>query len=285
MAVGYPIRAVARLTGIPVDTLRAWERRYGAVTPDRDDRGRLYNDRNVARLKQLSRLVQRGHGIGSIASLTDAALRKLDHESSAVVSTSSDVDLSPVLQSIRAYDHGALEIALNRHAVLLPAEELVFSVVLPLMREVGRLWEAGALRPAQEHLISALVRNLLGALLRTMPQRRGAPVITFAAPPGERHELGLLCGALLAARAGYSSVYLGPDLPVDDIMHAATTVKAGTIVMAATCDISPASLKQLRKLKSGTNLWVGGLHGHQLAEAAGSRALQIDSLADLSSRL
>src|SRR6188474_1449923 len=73
----YPIRAVSRLTGIGIDTLRAWERRHGAVTPVRDDRGRMYTDADVARLRLLSQAVEQGHSIGRLAGLTDADLHRL----------------------------------------------------------------------------------------------------------------------------------------------------------------------------------------------------------------
>ena len=73
----YPIRAVSRLTGIGIDTLRAWERRHSAVTPIRDDRGRMYTDADIARLRLLRGAVEQGHSIGRLAGLTDAELRHL----------------------------------------------------------------------------------------------------------------------------------------------------------------------------------------------------------------
>ena len=76
-AAQFPIRAVARMTGLSVDTLRAWERRYQAVVPDRGDRGRVYTDRDVERLKLLAGLVANGHAIGSIAAKSDTALLRL----------------------------------------------------------------------------------------------------------------------------------------------------------------------------------------------------------------
>ena len=68
----YPIRAVSRLTGISIDTLRAWERRHDAVTPVRDERGRMYTDADVARLRLLRQAVEQGHSIGRLAGLTDS---------------------------------------------------------------------------------------------------------------------------------------------------------------------------------------------------------------------
>ena len=77
VAAQFPIRAVARMTGLSVDTLRAWERRYQAVVPERGDRGRVYTERQIDRLRHLAALVANGHSIGSIAELPDAALRTL----------------------------------------------------------------------------------------------------------------------------------------------------------------------------------------------------------------
>src|SRR3954463_7705609 len=82
-AAQYPIRAVAKLTGLGIDTLRAWERRHSAVTPVRDDRGPMYTDADIARLRLLRGAVEQGHSIGRLAALSDAALRHLAETASA----------------------------------------------------------------------------------------------------------------------------------------------------------------------------------------------------------
>ena len=84
-SASYPIRAVSRMTGIGIDTLRAWERRYRAVTPVRDDRGRMYTDADVARLRLLSGAVEQGHSIGRLAGLSNDELRDLCGAAGAVV--------------------------------------------------------------------------------------------------------------------------------------------------------------------------------------------------------
>ena len=78
MPVEYPIRAAAKLTGISLDTLRAWERRYKAVTPARTKRGRLYDESAIRRLLLLKGAVERGRSIGQVASLPDAELEELE---------------------------------------------------------------------------------------------------------------------------------------------------------------------------------------------------------------
>ena len=288
-ATSYPIRTVARLTGIGLDTLRAWERRYQAVTPARGERGRRYSARDVRRLTQLARLVGQGHAIGAIAKLPDAALRKLDVDAGAAgpaaASAPLSVDLTPVLEALSRYHLETVEHALNRYAVLLPSDELVFAVVLPLLREIGRRWAAGTLRPSQEHLASAVVRGVLGALLRTTPRRPATPVIVFATPPGEQHELGLLCGALLAAHAGYSAVHTGPGLPARDIAHAVVTLKARTLVLAATTPLDGSALHPLRRLPGAVDIWIGGEQHDHLRAAIGTRATALSSLEELAQRL
>ena len=278
----YPIRAVARMTGLSPDTLRAWERRYQVVTPRRDDRGRVYEDRDVERLKRLARLVDHGHAIGTIAGLSTAALDRLI-ENAAPESRGrmlDAVDLAPLVRAIKQYDLAAVETVLSRHAVLLPPDGLIFAVVLPLLREAGARWEAGTIRPSQEHLVSAIVRSILGGLLRTMPRPAEGKPLVFATLPGERHELGLLCGAVLAAHNSYAVTYLGPDLPAADLVHAVTARHASTLVISATMSESASvgEIRLLRRLDPEVALWLGGAGCAPLRHELGARARVIETL-------
>ena len=270
----YPIRAVARITGLSIDTLRAWERRYEAVVPKRGDRGRVYSDADIERLKQLAVLVERGHAIGTIAGLPGGELARLIDGSDALAAPrapSPAADLAPLLRALDRYDLAAIESALARHAVVLPIYELVFAVILPLLRELGERWEAGTLSPAQEHLVSAIVRSVLGGLLRSTMRAGGRAQVVFATPAGERHELCLLCAAVLAASAGYGLLYLGPDLPAADIAHAARTSGASGVVLGATTPgaVTRAEAKQLARALSDVEVWIGGPQAAALAGEMG----------------
>ena len=283
----YPIRAVARLTGISVDTLRAWERRYEAVAPGRSARGRLYTDADVARLKQLAALVGRGHAIGTIAGLSDAELGKLRASSDTHAPTRSALEaeapLDPVIEALDRYDLDAIETTLNRHAAVLPPRDLVFAVIVPLMREIGSRWESGRLRPSQEHLVSAIVRSVLGSQLRTVSRPQAAVRIVFATPSGERHELGLLSAAVLAASSGYGVVYLGPDVPAADVVHAATTTGARMVIVSATAPgaVTKAEARKLTALPPHITLLIGGPEAGSIVAAIGDRARPIEGLHDV----
>jgi DNA-binding transcriptional MerR regulator len=285
----YPIRAVARMTGLSLDTLRAWERRYEAVVPGRSDRGRLYSGADVARLTNLRELVGRGHAIGTIARLSDGDLTQLLEDTHARTPAAGDsavvADVRAVTAALEHYDLNVIEATLNRYAVLLPPNELVFAVVLPLLQAIGARWEAGTLRPAQEHLVSAIVRTVLGGLVRTIARPSTSSRIVCATPAGERHELGLLCAALLAASSGYGVVYLGADVPAADIGHAAATAGAQVVLVSLTTPgaVTPGELRSLAASLTGlppdVALWVGGPEAQRLLAAIGHRGRHVAELA------
>jgi DNA-binding transcriptional MerR regulator len=275
----YPIRAVAKMTGLSLDTLRAWERRYQVVTPARDQRGRLYDDRDVERLKQLARLVDEGHAIGSLSALTSTALAKLEVSQRAPV-RGGQVELAPLTRAMKQYDLQLVESMLNRHAAVLPPDALIFSVILPMLRETGARWEAGTIRPAQEHLVSATIRSILGALLRTIASPGGDEPMLFATLPGERHELGILSAAVLAAYAGRRVTYLGADVPAGDLVHAANATDASTLVLCATMPgvTSVRDVRVLRRLRPDVACWVGGPERARVRRELGTRARAIETL-------
>jgi DNA-binding transcriptional MerR regulator/methylmalonyl-CoA mutase cobalamin-binding subunit len=260
----YPIRAVARLTGISIDTLRAWERRYQAVVPERGERGRVYRDADVERLRSLDALVRRGHAIGTIAHLKDRELASLLARPEPTPPAAQAIDLSALIAALDRLDLPAIDSALSRFSILLPSSDFIEQAVLPLMREVGVRWQAGTLAPAQEHLVSAIVRTVLGGLLRTSP-RGSLPIVVFATPQGERHELGLLAAAVLSAQRGFNVIYLGPDLPAQEIAEAANRTAAAGIVMSVTIVDAHEQIARIRTLARKADIFIGG------AEAAGLR--------------
>ena len=169
METRYPIRAVAKITGLSLDTLRAWERRYKAVVPERSERGRQYGPEHIERLLLLNQLVQKGHAIGGIASRSDEELRGLlsEQPSQPVSVPAPPADmLAPILAAIESFDTLHASDELSRLAAVLSPRDLVYHVAVPLMREVGIRWHDGTLAIAQEHLVSQMLRTLLGSMMR-----------------------------------------------------------------------------------------------------------------------
>jgi len=280
----YPIRAVSKLTGISLDTLRVWERRYGAVKPARDARGRLYSAADVARLRRLTQALAAGHSIGRVASLSDARLQRLTAESAPAASMSvvgTAFDSSRLRRALARLDSSAIEQELSRLATVLAPIELVQGVLLPSLRVVGDEWHTSTGGISREHLMSATAGHLLGSFLRLHSTDAATTRLLFATPSHERHELGLLAAAMLAAARGLRVTYLGADLPAREIVHAARASAANVVVVGVTMDDRHRTtgrqlLSIARGLSANVEFWAGGPGARRHAQLLDRRGLVLD---------
>ncbi|MGE5816345.1 MAG: MerR family transcriptional regulator [Acidobacteriota bacterium] len=285
----YPIRAVSRLTGIGIDTLRAWERRHAAITPIRDDRGRMYTDADIARLRLLRAAVDHGHTIGRLAGLTDAELRHLAAAAGAsaaseVAPRRPSIDIAALTAALQKYDATAIDQQISRLASVLPPLELLREVLMPALAQVGEDWHQGPARIAHEHLMSSTMRNILGSFLRLYARPEASPRLLFATPAGERHEIGTLGAAMLAASSGLGVAYLGPDLPAREIVDSVTPAGAEVLVVGLTARSAGKARERelrtiVRELPKVVELWVGGRGAARYASIIASRGLVIGDYA------
>jgi len=282
----YPINVAARLTGVGIDTLRAWERRHRAIKPTRDDRGRMYADADLERIRLLRDGVANGHPIGRIAHLDEAALRGLAAAAARPAEKAADAPEWPaaargIVDALAALDLGALETLLGRAATLSRPPVLLRDVIVPALHAAGDEWRAGRLGMAHERLLSSLVRDLLGSLMRMHARSGVADRMIFATPAGERHEFGVLGAAVMAASGGLGTVYLGPDVPAAALIDIAATVDADVVALGVTGPDGslPAIAREVqtiaRSLPRDVELWLGGAAATGLA-ADHPRALAID---------
>jgi len=276
----HPIQVVARRTGLSPDVLRAWERRYAAISPTRTQGSRrLYTDEDIERLSLLKRATSSGRSIGQVASLPTDQLRALVSEDEAAGLTQTPPEGQPALAfatggsgpqahlerclaGVKALDVAALEASLD-HALVVHGPMVVMEeILIPLMREIGDAWQDGKLDVIHEHLASTVVRTFLGTLTRSQPPASAAPGIVIATPAGQRHELGSLIAAVTAVSAGWHCTYLGPDLPADEIAAGARGRGAKVVALGVSFPASdPAVADALRKLREelpGCPLLLGG---------------------------
>jgi DNA-binding transcriptional MerR regulator len=290
-SASYPIRAVSKLTAISIDTLRAWERRHSAVTPVRDDRGRMYTDADVARLRLLQGAVTRGHSIGRLAALSNEQLRTLlaAGEPAAVPATDptrgTSLDTAALVAVLHAYDASGIDHELTRLAAVLRPLELLQDVLMPVLAQVGDDWHRRRASIAHEHLMSSAVRTILGSFLRVYARPTVPARLLFATPAGERHELGTLGAALLAASCGLGVAYLGPDLPARDIVDSARPAGAQVLVLGlTTVPIGKTKEREhrakerelrtiVRDLPRDVELWAGGRGAERSASIIAPRGL------------
>lgn len=139
--------------------------------------------------------------------------------------------------AIDAYDGEAADAALSQLLSDLPLSDAVGQVVLPFLDQVGQRWEHGSLSVAHEHFASNLMRRQLWSVTAQASAEvwtADGPVVLLACPPGERHDLVLLCFALLLGETGARARYLGGDTPMTAIVAAARKTEADAVVLATT---------------------------------------------------
>ena len=238
----HPVRLVAQRTGLTPHVLRAWERRYGAVSPSRSEGGqRLYSDLDIERLRTLHRLGETGHAIAPLARLTLPELEQLARAEAAAQprvtgqapAAAPGGIMDEALAATSTLDAPRLQAALERAAIGLGVPAFLDQIAGPLLREIGRGWRDGRLGIAHEHFASAAVRRVLGWILRTYEVSGTAPRVVVATPAGQRHELGAMLAAAAAASEGWGVTYLGADLPAEDVLAAARQSHARAVALSA----------------------------------------------------
>ena len=217
MAIG----SLARRTGVPVDTLRAWERRYGVLRPTRTEGGqRRYGTEDVERVLWLAARVAEGQRISDAV----AALNALEHEGDAEAATTGPTDAlaARLSAAARQGDGPRVELELDRAFAALPLVQAMELVIFPALAELGRRWAEGEAVVVAEHLLSAATERRLASRLSAARRPRG-PIAIVACPSGERHAVGALCLAVLMAQDGWRISFLGADTPLgeaDSVAHA-----------------------------------------------------------------
>lgn len=295
---GYPIRAVSLMTGVGIDTLRAWERRYNAVTPQRDARGRVYSDDDVRRVRLLHDAVSRGYAIGRVATYTTEQLEQLPQTRTTRTrgagpsppAAVTGIGVSELIAATERFDAATVEGTLARAATMLTVPQLLREIVVPVLNEIGTRWHDGEAQIAHEHLLSASVRNVLGSLLRLHQAANRPDAILVATPSGEPHELGALGAAVLSASCGLGTIYLGPGLPAEEILSTLRIVHVDVVLLGVMgAGDSARAETEVHRIANGlpqaTELWLGGTAASRLASQLGGRALTVPTYDALEAQL
>jgi len=274
-AYQHAIQAVVQRTGLSAHVIRIWEKRYGAVVPERTGTNRrLYSDEQVERLGLLRQLTQAGQSIGAIATQPLERLRQIAGDTLGtavpVAGRTAGVAVDPAaallaagIAAVRELDAAALGATLRQAELQLGAQGMLQRFAAPLAQSLGELWRAGTITAAHEHFATAVLRVHLARSVGDFAARADAPVLVTATPAGQLHELGALLAAAAAANLGWNVVYLGASLPAAEIAGAAVQRKARAVALSLVYPhddpaLVPA-LELLRELlPASTALLVGG---------------------------
>ncbi len=280
----YPLRTAARLTGLSPELLRAWERRYEVVVPLRTPGGtRRYSAANLERLRLVKAAVDAGHRIGQVAKLEITELKRR----SAVGEGRSTGQFDEILSALDRLDDATSQRLLSFQLSTLAPSRFAREIAIPLVHEIGERWANGEMEIAAEHLATGILRSLLGSALQQTPSSILGPRVVFATPTGERHELGGLIAALTALGAGANPLYLGIEVPVEDLLSAVE--KAGAVALGLSLVTIPTSqaTRTILALREGLaapiHLWLGGSGASAIKLPGGVE--HIASLEDLEQRV
>ncbi|MGV1007245.1 MAG: MerR family transcriptional regulator [Dermatophilaceae bacterium] len=236
----YTIKQAAELTGVPIATLRAWERRYGVVAPPRTAGGyRLYDEPMIEAFRSMRALVQSGWAP------SQAAQQVQGSPEPAEPPVAAERDIARLRQAGADLDTDAVREALDEGFQRGTFEAVSDGWLMPAMHAIGEDWEAGRLSVAGEHLVANAVLRRLAAAYDTAARETAAPRVLLGLPPGVLHELGLFAFAVCARRAGLATTYLGANVPVQDWVTAVRIEQPDFVVIAAVRDDDVPALAQV----------------------------------------
>jgi DNA-binding transcriptional MerR regulator len=256
------ISAVERDTGLSKDTLRIWERRYGFPHPARDAHGeRIYPFDQVAKLRLIRRLMDRGHRPGKIIRLSPAELEQLSTQTSPL--TALAPEQRAFIDLIRAHDVDRLRLTLTQELMRQGIERFVLETVPLLNEAIGDSWMRGEIEIHEEHLYSQQIENILHNAIAALPMRGTHPRVVLTSLPGEQHNIGLMMVHALLALRGAACIPLGTEMPIPEIVRAAAAHEAEVIALSFSASfassIAADCLRELRTaLPSTVALWAGG---------------------------
>lgn len=217
----YSMKRASELLDIPVGTIRAWENRYGIISPIRSSGGhRLLSDEDLARLGFLKEQIEK-NGLK-----ISEAVERLKQSRSAPAEQAAappihgqmyDQLVDKLYAELIQFDSAQADQTIDLAFALYDVEDTLRYIFVPVLYRVGMEWEAGKIKVVQEHFASETIMRRLSALFRVFPINPGLPVVLAFCPEGERHHLGLLSFSLYLRKRGVNVLYAGPDTPLKEL--------------------------------------------------------------------
>ena len=235
MAV-YSIRELEKLSGIKAHTIRIWEKRYRLIEPHRTNTNiRYYTDANLKKILNVAVLNRQGMKISHIAMLSDLELKEaIMHETASTSSHETLVD--SLVVAMIDLDPYILNSIIEKSTSKIGFKETVTSVLYPFLHKVGLLWQSEKVNPAQEHLVSSLIRQKIIAATDKLPSTfdPNGKKFLLMLPEGEWHEIALLFAQYLLQEAKHDVIYLGQSVPYSDVLATGASIPFDYIMVSFT---------------------------------------------------
>lgn len=227
------IGEISRRSGVSAELLRAWERRYGLLRPQRSTGGlRLYSSGDLDRVRAMQRHMSQGLAAREAAALVGQATAEAARPRIEAPLFAPERARANLGDALEAFDEPRAQAVFDALLSVATLDTLLSHVVLPYLHDIGDRWERGELSVAQEHFASNVLRGRLLGLARGWGRNDG-PRALLACPEGERHDLGLIAFGLALRERGWRIDYLGPDTPVESLEEAARRTDPSVVVLSA----------------------------------------------------
>jgi DNA-binding transcriptional MerR regulator len=264
------IGELARRSGVSAELLRAWERRYGLVSPTRTDSGyRLYSAQDEARVAAMKAHLARG------LSAAEAAQLAIDGAGPRTPPRDPSDLAAELWSALDAFDDARAQAAFDQLVAAFSVETIARTAVLPYLRVLGERWREADASVAQEHFATGLLRARLLSLARGWDRGIG-PRAVLACPPGEQHDIGLVVFGLALRDRGWRITFLGPDTPIRTLAAAAQQLTPQAVVLSALIRDSLAAVSsEIARLAQEVPVHLAGAGADaRLAERTGAHLLE-----------
>jgi MerR family transcriptional regulator, light-induced transcriptional regulator len=232
----FNTKAVARETGVPADTFRAWERRYGTPQPQRTPGGhRLYSERDIAIIRWLRDRTNEGvnisHAVLLLTNTLDASAIAMPAGNDEARAIGQLID--EIVRALMNFDSTQADQILSEAFSIYPFEQVLLALIQPAMIDIGERWHRGEINVAIEHFATQFVRRKLASLLSIFEGSAHRATVVVGCAPGELHDLGALLSALFLVRRGWHVIYLGPQVPLFDLLETVRSVRPNMVCLSA----------------------------------------------------
>lgn len=261
----YTIKELEHLSGIKAHTIRIWEQRYNVLSPQRTDTNiRYYSDADLKTLLNISLLNEQGYKISKIARMSPEQLKLTVQQLAAQETQTHTHQINAMVAAMIDMDEESFDKTLSTATLQMGFQEAMLQVVYPFLHKIGILWQTNNISPAHEHFVSNLVRQKLIVAIdgQVVKRKEGAPTYLLYLPEGELHEIALLYMNYLIRAHHQQVIYLGQNLPFEDLVRTYEMLKPDIICTVLTImperDRVQAYIDQLASTFPAARIYVYG---------------------------
>lgn len=291
----FSIKDLENLSKVKAHTIRIWEKRYNLLEPNRTDTNiRRYDLDNLKKLLNVTFLYNEGYKISKIAGYNGPEIERMVQN--LATNNKEEYAISSFKNAMFDFDHHLFTDTYNELTKERSFREIFYDIFIPLLGEIGMLWQSGTVDPSHERFMSELIKQKIIFNIITAQEtmtKSTPPSFALYLPKGEIHELGLLFANYELISAGHNTIYLGTNIPVNSLKHLLKHYNSITFLSYCTVKPDKESLYQYAErfkkeicTEKSYSLWLMGAKVHEVVASKLPDNVKIfTSLTDLHAKL